>query len=651
MANAIRALSIDAVQKANSGHPGMPMGMADVMTVLYSEFINFNPSDPAWPNRDRLVLSAGHGSMLLYSLLYLTGYQSPTLEDIKKFRQLHAKTAGHPEYGLIEAVETSTGPLGQGIANAVGMAIAERKLASKFGNDQIDYHTYVVCGDGCLMEGISHEAISLAGHLKLNKLVLIHDDNQISIDGPTSLTISDNYKERFLSYNWNYIEINGHDYAQIRAALFKAKRSDKPTLIAARTKIGFGSPSKQGSEKSHGAPLGFDEIKLTKQKLDWPLDEFLVPDDIMDLWRSRHKRCISDYQKWQNNIDHSLNTFLSSQSFVDLQKNLDCLKDKYYTQNKPEASRKTSGSVIEFLNDYTDKIIGGSADLSGSNNTLSPQMRAITKDNFAGNYLYYGVREHAMVAIMNGIALSKAYLPYGGTFLVFSDYCRPSIRLAALMKQQIILVMTHDSIGLGEDGPTHQPIEHLASLRAMPNLYVLRPADAIETIECWQVALLLSKAPSVLSLSRQDLPLLREKESSENLSAKGAYILKNTGIKPAVTIIATGSEVLIAIQASKKLEEENITTRVVSMPCMEIFEEQDEIYKKSVIDCSSFKVVIEAACKFGWDKYLGADGAFVGISSFGESAPADDLYNYFNITVDDVIAKVKQGLNLRHKGI
>jgi transketolase len=646
MANAIRALSIDAVQKANSGHPGMPMGMADVMTMLYSEFLNFYPKDPAWPNRDRLILSAGHGSMLLYSLLYLTGYDSPSLEDIKNFRQLHAKTAGHPEYGMIDAIETSTGPLGQGIANAVGMAISEKKLATKFGENHISYHTYVVCGDGCLMEGISHEAMSLAGHLKLNKLIVIHDDNQISIDGPTNLTITDNYKERFLSYNWNYIEINGHDYAAIRAALFKAKRSDKPTLIAARTKIGFGSPSKEGTEKCHGAPLGSDEVKLTKQKLGLTADEFFVSEEVMNLWRSRYQRCESAYQAWQNNVDVTLNDFLTKKSFAGLTGKLEDLKDKYYVQTKPEASRKTSGFVVEFLNAHSEQIIGGSADLSGSNNTLSAQMGIITHDNFKGNYLYYGVREHAMVAIMNGLALSKAYLPYGGTFLVFSDYCRPSIRLAALMKQQIILVMTHDSIGLGEDGPTHQPVEHLASLRAIPNLYVLRPADAIETIECWQIALTLSASPSVLSLSRQDLSRLREENSSENLSAKGAYIIKDSS-QPLVTIIATGSEVCIAIEASKKLEAENIATRVVSMPCMELFEEQDKNYKNTVIDKTSFKVVIEAACQFGWDRYLGEDGAFIGMSGFGESAPAEDLYNYFNITADAVIAKVKKGLNLR----
>ena len=610
LANCIRFLSIDAVERANSGHPGMPMGMADVATVLFTEFLKFDPKNPQWLNRDRFVLSAGHGSMLIYSLLHLTGYDNVTLDDLKNFRQLHAKCAGHPEYGHVDGVETTTGPLGQGLATAVGMAIAERMLAAR--NAEIDHKTYVIAGDGCLMEGISQEAISLAGNLNLNKLVVLWDNNSISIDGKVLLATSENMKMRFEACGFDVIQIDGHNFDEIRAALTKAQNATRPTLIDCKTTIGFGSPSKAGSEKCHGSPLGAEEVKKTREALDWNYDPFFIPQDLRDEWLKLGTR------------NKSTSLQLTTHDFR--------LENFDFTKT-PQATRKSSNQVLEFLTANLPNLIGGSADLTESVLTKTSHTKPISKDDFSGRYIHYGVREHAMGAVMNGIALHSNFIPYGGTFLVFSDYMKPSIRLAALMKQQVIYIFTHDSIGLGEDGPTHQPIEHLAMLRGIPNLNVLRPADAEETWECFKLAINNKETPSAMILTRQNLPLLGKEK---NLASRGGYILSDS-TNPDVVIIATGSEVAIAVKAKEKLKAHKINARVVSMPCFEIFEAQDEAYKNEVLgDKKILRVGVEAAISQGWEKYLGFDGIFIGMKSFGASAKAEDLFKHFGINSDAI---------------
>lgn len=644
MANCIRVLTMDAVERASSGHPGMPMGMADVATILFAEFLNFNPKQPKWPNRDRFILSAGHGSMLLYALLYLTGYEDIDIEDIKNFRQLHSKTPGHPEYGVLAGIETTTGPLGQGLANAVGMSIAEKILGERYHNQLIDHYTYVMVGDGCLMEGISQEAISIAGHLNLNKLIILFDDNNISIDGPVSLTISDDYQQRFLACNFHVQTIDGHNFQEIRQALSNAKASDKPSIIFCKTIIAKGAVSKLGSEKAHGAPLGAEEISKTRNNIMWDYPPFEIPENLLALWRSIYVD--NNYSNWCNILSN-----LSEEERVEFHRiyngilpnnltdHLARLKQKIFLDKPNEATRKSSGAVIESLKAIMPELIGGSADLTGSNNTKANNDRVINKDNFSGNYIHYGVREHAMAAIMNGMALHGGIIPYAGTFLVFSDYFKPAIRLAALMKQKLIYVLTHDSIGVGEDGPTHQPIEHLISLRSIPDLYVYRPADAIETIECWELALT-KQYPAAIVLTRQNLPLLRTQDNKENLSAQGAYIISEFNKELEVTIFASGSEVQIAIKAQQLLEQQNIGTRVVSVPSMEVFAEQSEEYKSLILNNSSLKVAIEAALKFGWERYIGDKGIFIGMQGFGASGAIQDLYQYFNITAEHAVNKI-----------
>ncbi|MEK6747198.1 MAG: transketolase [Pseudomonadota bacterium] len=648
MANAIRALSMDAVEKANSGHPGMPMGMADVATVLFSEHLKFDPLHPNWPDRDRFVLSAGHGSMLLYSLLYLTGYPDMTLNDIKNFRQFGAKTAGHPEFGHASGIETTTGPLGQGIANAVGMALAERLMQARFGDELVDHRTYVIAGDGCLMEGISQEAISLAGHLKLNKLIVLWDDNKITIDGATSLATSEDMQGRLVASGWNVATIDGHDYQQINKAIANAKKSDKPTLIACRTTIAFGAPTKAGTSSSHGSPLGKNEIEGARKNLGWAHDEFEIPDDILKAWRKIGKNGQENFAQWTKSLDKSDNhleflRLVAQELPVGWVAEFEKFK-KALAESKPnEATRKSSENVLQILTAVIPELIGGSADLTGSNNTKTKVTAPVQANDFSGRYIYYGVREHAMAAVMNGMALHGEFIPYGGTFLVFTDYCRASIRLSALMQQRVIYVMTHDSIGLGEDGPTHQPVEHLASLRAIPNLYVFRPADATETAECWALALSL-KAPSILSLSRQNLPAVRKEYKADNLCARGGYVLAESVIRhpSSVTLIATGSEIEIALAAQEKLAEKNVAAKVVSMPCWELFDEQPKAYRDEVLGKDTIKVAIEAALGFGWERYIGIDGIFIGMKGFGASAPAKDLYKHFGITAEAVVKAVME---------
>jgi transketolase len=650
MAAAIAALAMDAVEKAASGHPGMPMGMADVATVLFRDVLRYDPAHPLWPNRDRFVLSAGHGSMLLYALLYLTGYPDMTLEEIKNFRQWGAKTAGHPEYGHASGIETTTGPLGQGIATAVGMALAERMLAARFGETLVEHMTYVIAGDGCLMEGISHEAASLAGHLKLNKLVVLFDDNGISIDGPTSLAVSDDHCARFAAQGWNAYAIDGHDEAAILAALQAAKQSDKPTLIACRTVIAKGAPTKAGKNSSHGSPLGADEIAGARKNLGWNHAPFEIPEPILCAWRASGARGAKDYATWQQAFDNasaevqaSLSAALAGEIHGSAIAALSQWKQTLATTQPKEATRVSSQNVLEAIASHMPNLIGGSADLTGSNNTKTKAMKPVNAPSYAGNYLYYGVREHGMAAAMNGIALHGGFIPYGGTFLVFADYCRPAIRLSALMHQRVIHVMTHDSIGLGEDGPTHQPVEHLASLRAIPNLQLFRPADATETAECWALALASTTTPSILALSRQALPHLREHFTSDNLSARGAYVLREaSNLKPQAVLIATGSEVHLAVSAATKLEAQGIATRVVSMPCCELFAQQPREYRESVIPTSSIKVAIEAASDFGWQRFIGDDGIFIGMTGFGASAPAPELYRQFGITEQVIVEAVTQ---------
>ena len=631
LANAIRFLSVDAVQKANSGHPGMPMGMADVCTVLFRDFLKFNPINPNWVNRDRFILSAGHGSMILYSLLYLSGYKSISLDDIKNFRQLNSICAGHPEFEPNSGIETTTGPLGQGVGNAVGFALAEEILKAKYGKKVFNHKTYVLAGDGCLMEGIGHEALSLAGHLKLKNLVMLFDNNSISIDGPTSLTVSDKYKKRFESYNWGYIEINGHKEKEIFNALKKVQKANKPTVISCKTKIGFGSPNKSGKSSSHGSPMGEDEIKLIRKKLRWSHDPFVIPDNILNTWREIGKKGLNEEQKWKKNSYKKENFENKISSIIQNAKNV------VVGESKNLATRKSSENILKELSKNLPNLIGGSADLTGSNNTKTESQKIISPGKFKGNYIHYGVREHAMASIMNGLALHSKLIPYGGTFLEFSDYCKPSIRLSALMKQRIIYVMSHDSIGLGEDGPTHQPIEHLSSLRSIPNLNVFRPCDSTETIECWELALTCKDKPSVISLTRQNLNQLRTVFESKNLSSLGAYEIFRSNENIKLTLMASGSEVDIAVSAAKKLAERKIYAKVISVPSMELFDDQPEDYKLRILGETELKISIEASQPMSWKKYVGKNGATLGIEGFGKSAPYKDVYEYFKLTDDDVV--------------
>jgi len=630
LANCIRFLSIDAVQKANSGHPGMPMGMADVATVLFKKFLKFNPKNPDWLNRDRFVLSAGHGSMLLYSLLYLTGYKSISINNIKKFRKLNSICAGHPEYHPKTGIETTTGPLGQGVSNAVGFAIAEEILKNKLGKDLINHKTYVLAGDGCLMEGISHEAMSLAGHLKLKNLVMLFDNNSISIDGPTSLAVSDNFKKRFEGYGWDYISINGHNEKEIFKALKKVQNSKKPSVISCKTKIGYGSPNKSGKASSHGSPLGLDEIKLVRKALNWKNKPFEIPNKILKNWRKIGQRGEATEKKWKKIFKRKkikFNQTLKNNFTKALKKE----KENAIKEPKSLATRKCSEMTLSALTKQKNNLIGGSADLAGSNNTKTKNHKIIKPGDFSGDYIHYGVREHAMSGIMNGIALHSNLIPYGGTFLIFSDYCKPSIRLSALMEKRVVYVMTHDSIGLGEDGPTHQPIEQLSGLRAIPNLNVFRPADRIETIECWEHALKSSKTPSVLSLTRQNLNPIRKTVSNVNKCSLGAYEVLRTNKKINLTILASGSEVNLAIELSHKLAKDKIYSKVISVPCMELFDLQSKSYKNKIIEETKFKISIEAGSSDCWKKYVGINGIAFGINEFGKSAPYKDIYKYFGL--------------------
>ena len=644
LANCIRFLSIDAVQKANSGHPGMPMGMADVATVLFKNFLRFNPKNPDWLNRDRFVLSAGHGSMLLYSLLYLTGYKSISINNIKKFRQLNSICAGHPEYHPKTGIETTTGPLGQGISNAVGFAIAEEILKNKLGKDLINHKTYVLAGDGCLMEGISHEAMSLAGHLKLKNLVMLFDNNSISIDGPTNLAVSDNFKKRFEGYGWDYISINGHNEKEIFKALKKVQKAKKPTVISCKTKIGYGSPNKSGKASSHGSPLGVDEIKLVRKALNWKTKPFDIPNKILNEWRKIGQRGEILEKKWNKALKRKkikFNQTLKNNFTTVLKKE----KENAIKEPKSLATRKCSEMTLNALTKQKNNLIGGSADLAGSNNTKTKNHKIIKPGDFTGDYIHYGVREHAMSGVMNGIALHSNLIPYGGTFLIFSDYCKPSIRLSALMKKRVIYVMTHDSIGLGEDGPTHQPIEQLSGLRAIPNLNVFRPADRIETIECWEHALKSSKTPSVLSLTRQNLNPVRKTYPNKNLCSLGAYEVLRTNKKINLTILASGSEVNLALEVSHKLAKDKIYSKVISMPCMELFELQSKSYKNKILEETKFKISIEAGSSDCWKKYLGDNGIAFGIDEFGKSAPYKDIYKYFGLESTNIKNITKKLLN------
>lgn len=651
MANAIRMLSMDAVQQANSGHPGMPMGMADIATVLFSKFLKFDPNNPDWPDRDRFVLSNGHGSMLLYSLLYLCGYEDVDIDQVRNFRQLGSRTAGHPEYGHARGIETTTGPLGQGIANAVGMALAESMLAARYGADVVDHFTYVFAGDGCFMEGISHEAVSLAGHLKLAKLIVLFDDNDISIDGSTDMCVSDDQLLRFEASGWSTTRIDGHDPDAIASAIEAARKSDRPSLIACKTVIGYGSPNKEGTSATHGAPLGGDEIALVRERLDWPHAPFDVPENILSAWRSAGARGETECADWRTRHEAleavkraAFDRAIAGELPAEWTEAVARMKRDLIADPPKLATRQSSKLCLDMLTQAIPELIGGSADLTGSNGTLADDMTRLEAPDYSGNYIYYGVREHGMAATMNGMALHGGLIPYSGTFLIFTDYCRPSIRLSALMKQRVIYVMTHDSIGLGEDGPTHQPVEQLASLRAIPNLQVFRPCDAVETLECWAMALSSGETPSIMALTRQGLAPARTEAGDENLSALGGYVLSPATGERRATILATGSEVEIALAAKATLEGEGVGTTVVSMPCQELFDMQDASYRDSVLGGSGVRVAVEAAVRLGWDRYIGLEGGFVGMTGFGASAPADSLYAHFGITAEAVAAAVRERL-------
>ena len=651
LSNAIRFLSIDAVQKANSGHPGMPMGMSDVATTLFKYHLRFNPKNPNWINRDRFILSAGHGSMLLYSLLYLNGYKSISIEDIKKFRKINSICAGHPEYKKGTGIETTTGPLGQGLGNAVGMAIAEEIFRKKFGSNVINNKTYVIASDGDLMEGISHEAMSLAGHLKLKNLIVFFDNNKISIDGATSLSVSDNYKKRFESYGWSFLEVNGHNEKQISKAISKASKSNKPTLISCKTIIGFGSPNKSGKASSHGSPLGDDEISLVRKKLKWNNKPFEIPQKVLDEWKKIGEKGQQLEKKWLETINKkdpkiksNLDKNYIDSDLFELEKLIEKEKTKYFNSKPSLATRQCSMAAIESISAILPQLIGGSADLSGSNNTKTNNSKIINSKNFNGNYIHYGVREHGMAAVMNGLALYGGIIPYGGTFLIFSDYCKPSIRLSALMGLKVIYVFSHDSIGLGEDGPTHQPIEQLAGLRAIPNLNVFRPADINETLECWEIALQSQSTPSAIALSRQKVPYINPKNSKNNKCKNGAYLVNITSHESSVTLIASGTEVELALNVQNKLKENNIHSKVVSMPCMELFDKQSEEYKKDLIEENSLIVTLEAGSTTHWQKYIKVKGLNLGIDRFGESAPYKEVYDHFNLTEEKITSLIQKKL-------
>ena len=646
LANALRFLSIDAVQRANSGHPGMPMGMADVATVLFKEYLKFNPQNPSWVNRDRFILSAGHGSMLLYSLLYLTGYKDFPIDELKNFRQMNSICAGHPEYKKNSGIETTTGPLGQGLGNAVGLAVGEEIYRKKFSSSVIDHKTYVIASDGDLMEGISHEVMSLAGHLKLKNLIVFFDNNKISIDGPTSLSVSDDYKKRFESYGWNFIEVDGHNYKQISNAIKKASKSKKPNIISCKTVIGFGSPNKSGKASSHGSPLGDEEIMLVRKKLKWPHASFEIPENILNTWRKigeagnlLEKKWSLDLNKKNSKVRKELESIQNNINLNNLDSLINTEKEKYFKEKPSKATRECSSMTIEAVTKLLPEIIGGSADLSGSNNTKTKNSKIISSKDFNGNYIHYGIREHGMAAAMNGLSLYGGLIPYGGTFLIFSDYCKPSIRLSALMGLKVIYIFSHDSIGLGEDGPTHQPVEQLAGLRAIPNLNVFRPADMNETLECWQLALKSKNTPSAIALSRQKLPYINPSHSKENKSELGAYIVNTTSQNNKVTLIASGSEVELALQAQKKLKEINIDSKVVSMPCQELFDQQSSDYKNEIINKDVPTITIEAGSINSWEKYSKNN---MGISTFGESAPFKEVYKYFNLTSDKIVDLTKK---------
>ena len=648
LANAIRFLAADAVEAAKSGHPGMPMGMADVATVLFTQFLKFDPSHPSWPDRDRFVLSAGHGSMLLYALLHLTGYADMTMDELRKFRQLGSKTAGHPEYGHAAGIEVTTGPLGQGLATSVGLALGERHLNAAFGDALVDHFTYVIAGDGCLMEGVSHEAISLAGHLRLGKLIVLFDDNSISIDGPTDLSVSDDQLARFQASGWDVARVDGHDPVAIAAAIAAARATDTPSLIACKTVIGFGAPKKQGTASTHGSPLGADEIAGARQKLGWPHDAFVVPQPILSTWRTLGARGAVERLAWEKRLAASgqrgdFEARIAGTISHTAEQALDEFKKKISSEAPKWATRQSSGETLEVLFPAIPALLGGSADLTGSVNTKTKGVGILSRKDYAGRYIHYGVREFGMAAAMNGLALHRGIIPYGGTFLVFADYLRPALRLSALMGQRVVYVLTHDSIGLGEDGPTHQPVETLASLRAIPNVLVIRPADAVETAEAWGVALAHESGPTVLALTRQNVPAVRTTYIKENLVARGAYVLAEADGARKATIMATGSEISIAVEARKQLQTEGIGAAVVSMPSWELFARQDRSYRDTVLGAAP-RVAVEAAVEFGWERWIGPNGAFIGMKGFGASAPAGDLYKHFGITAEAVVQAVKARL-------
>ncbi len=652
LSNAIRFLSIDAVQKANSGHPGMPMGMADVATVLYKYHLRFNPDNPSWINRDRFILSAGHGSMLLYSLLYLSGYKSISIEDIKKFRQLKSICAGHPEYKKDSGIETTTGPLGQGLGNAVGIAIGEEIFRKKFGTDLINHNTYVIASDGDLMEGISHEAMSLAGHLKLKNLIVFFDNNKISIDGSTSLSVSDDYKKRFESYGWSFHEVNGHNEKQIDNAIKKAKKSNKPSLISCKTIIGFGSPNKSGKSSSHGSPLGEEEVSLVRKKLKWSNQPFEIPKEILEAWRKIGDQGKELEKSWKiklnkkkQEVQNKLYSFINNEKIESLSDLIHKEKSKYFKEKPSMATRQSSMAIIEDLTNLLPEMIGGSADLSGSNNTKTLNSKIINAKNFDGNYIHYGVREHGMGAAMNGLALyGGGIIPFGGTFLIFSDYCKPAIRLSALMGLRVIYVFSHDSIGLGEDGPTHQPIEQLSGLRAIPNLNVFRPADINETIECWEIAIKNKDTPSAIALSRQKLSYINPSLSKENKCMLGAYEVNLTSHESNITLVASGSEVELALEVQKELSVLQIHSKVVSMPCQELFDQQPIEYKNRILEPESLIFTIEAGSISSWHKYQNKKGHAFGIDDYGESAPYKETYEHFNLTSNKIVTHIQRFL-------
>ncbi|MGQ9371498.1 transketolase [Azospirillum sp. A39] len=650
MANAIRALAMDAVEAAKSGHPGMPMGMADVATVLFTKFLKFDPAHPTWPDRDRFVLSAGHGSMLLYALAHLTGYERMTIDQLKRFRQLGSLTPGHPEVDPEIGVEMTTGPLGQGVSTAVGMALAERIANARFGDGLVDHFTYVIASDGDLMEGVSHEACSLAGHLRLSRLIVLWDDNHISIDGSTDLSFTDDTQARFRAYGWDVQAVDGHDTAAVAKAIAAAQQTDRPSFIACRTIIGKGAPNKQNTHGCHGSPLGLDEVKATRAHIGWPHEPFVIPHEVLEAWRATGRRAAGDHAAWESR--HAALDAAAAAAFDAAMRGalpagfgeaIEAFKRKVSAETPNWATRVASGNVLEVLVAAVPELVGGSADLTPSNNTKVKNTADVQPGSYGGRYVRYGVREHGMATVMNGMALHRGVIPYGGTFMQFADYCRPAIRLAALMKQRVVFVMTHDSIGLGEDGPTHQPVEHLAALRAIPNLLVMRPADAVETAECWQIALESADAPSVLALTRQNVPTARTEHTAENKSAYGAYVLAEAEGTRAVTLLSTGSEVAIAMEARRTLQAEGIGTAVVSMPCWELFERQPASYQAQVLG-NGVTVAVEAAVRQGWDRWIGRDGGFVGMAGFGESAPYQELYRHFGITAEAVVEAAKARL-------